>query len=199
MSRNLRLIIFIAIGVVIVTSLILLLIFRSQRSKEAKTNINQLANQAALTNATSPEAIQEAVLETTPALTAEEVGIDRQLKSLARNFVERYGSYSNESNLENLTELQGQMADAMKVVARLYRTELEAEFTQYSGHYGITTTVLVSKFINLDEAKGQATLLLTTQRLREVTGKEIEKYTQDVSISLAKEGDSWLVANLAWQ
>jgi len=118
-----------------------------------------------------------------------------ELKQIAFAISERFGSYSNEGNFGNISDLKIYMTDSMKNWADSYISESQAE--GYSGdYYGITTTALVGEVLEFNE--DEASFLITTSR-REVKDNQEEVFNQDIIINFNKIGDEWKVHEAYWQ
>ena len=186
--------------VIIVVGLVVYFIFLRQPVEE-KTNQN--SSVSLLTNApTSAEAIPGLETDTMNLEEAEIQGgllIERKLKILASTFVERYGSYSDQGELQNLNELECQMTDSMKQVAQGYRLSLESDFEAYSNYYGVATKSLVANIKLLNQTEGLATVEIITQRIKKIAGQATEKFNQTALVTLEKVTDDWLIANVSWQ
>ncbi len=118
-----------------------------------------------------------------------------ELKQIAFAISERFGSYSNEGNFGNISDLKIYMTDSMKNWADSYISESQAE--GYSGdYYGITTTALVGEVLEFNE--DDASFLITTSR-REVKDNQEEVFNQDIIINFNKIGDEWKVHEAYWK
>ena len=117
------------------------------------------------------------------------------LEVLARSFVERYGSFSNQSDFANLQELLPFMTGALRqdALARMARPASAG-----AAYAGTTTKALAIKEQKVSEAS--ATFLITTQR-RESTAQNpsARVYYQDIELTLLKIGEDWKVDRAAWQ
>lgn len=126
-------------------------------------------------------------------------GAEAQLLVMVRPFVERFGSYSNQSEYENLQELLSFMTPRMRAWAEGKIRERQAGETP-SLYKGVTTKALAHKVISLNEQVGQAEFLVSTQRRESVGSVGNSKvFTQDVIIKLVKEDSVWLVDGAFWQ
>ncbi len=118
--------------------------------------------------------------------------------TVARVFVERFGSFSSETDFANVS-------DIMQLATSSYQSELAALVASYrrqtvelAGYTGISTLVISLKPVS--ESDTATTLLVTTQREEAVgdPGNTTLRY-QVAEVSLVKVGDNWLVNELAWQ
>ena len=126
-------------------------------------------------------------------------GIEAELLLMVRPFVERFGSYSNQSEYENLQELLSFMTPRMRTWAEGKIRERQAGETP-SLYTGVTTKALAHKVTSLNEQAGQAEFLVSTQRRESVGSAGNSKvFTQDIIVKLVKEDSVWLVDGAFWQ
>jgi len=127
------------------------------------------------------------------AYTGEDLG------KLAMSIAERFGSFSNQSNYGNFTDLSIMMTEAMNNWAKKNVENLRAK-TSDSSYYGIHTTALTYEVKKFDDKAGVAEIYVQTQR-REST-KDInggEPFIQGINISLVKVNGDWLFDKAYWQ
>lgn len=115
---------------------------------------------------------------------------------VARAFVERFGSFSTQSDYTNIQdvmvlatpELQGQLDE----IARSARSEISSSF------YGVSTKVIGVE--TLKETVDSASISVATQRQETFDTPENTsiKY-QDIELAMVRVGDDWLVSSFAWQ
>jgi hypothetical protein len=151
-------------------------------------------NQSLPDSATSPEGI--VVNPSAPPATSEVINQDNLVKT-AKSFAERLGSYSNQSNFDNVNDLKILMTVSMRAWADKYVADNQKK--PYSGVYqGVTTQAVTSKTIDFDAAKGKADILIGTQKVS-VTGTSSPILTnQDITITFVKQNGNWLVDNAVW-
>lgn len=184
----------ILIVVIIIAAILLLVLFLAGRRKpqEGREPSSEEGAQ------TSGEAAS--LLPLARPLTESELNIlqeRNELQSIAKIFIERYGSFSNQGNFENLRDVIGISTDSLKnELESLY----EAQRGNFGGeYYGTNTRVLSLKTYKFDptsfaEARAQ------TQR-EEARGNPNNRriYYQEIILRLVKTGDSWLVDSAEWQ
>jgi hypothetical protein len=114
----------------------------------------------------------------------------------ANAFVERYGSYSNQSNYENLRDL-------FYFMAKDFRQESEAKvnanrYVKKEIYYGVTTYVLDS---DIKQKSGDECLVeIKTQRQEFFGGEQNNKTSyKNVIVGLEKESGVWKVNSVNWQ
>jgi hypothetical protein len=118
--------------------------------------------------------------------------------TFARIFVERFGSYSSESDFANVD-------DILALATPRFQAELESlvegyrrQLADQDGYTGISTLFIGAKTVS--ETETSATLLVTTQREESVgsPGNTSLRY-QDVEVALVRNGESWLIDDVTWQ
>jgi len=116
--------------------------------------------------------------------------------SLAKQFVARYGSYSNESVFANIRDVMPLMSKAFQQKTETYLAANVAP----KEYYGVTTRVLTAKTTTSSETNGTATVKLTTQREESVTSPQNKtvKY-QDILVNFVKESGVWKIDSAVWQ
>lgn len=116
----------------------------------------------------------------------------------AMSFAERFGSFSNQSNYGNFTDLDIMMTSSMKTWAEGYVSNLKGQETS-NAYYGVTTKALTYEVKSFDDNAGRAEILVGTQR-QEGTEKETgASYVQNLSLSLVKVNGDWLFNEAYWE
>jgi hypothetical protein len=120
------------------------------------------------------------------------------LVKVAESFAERLGSYSNQANFSNISDLKLYMTSSMKSWADKYIAANKK--AAYSGFYqGVTTQAVSSEVKNFDDAQGQADILVHTQKVSvNGTSSPVTVY-QDITITFVKQNNVWLVDNAVWK
>jgi hypothetical protein len=120
------------------------------------------------------------------------------LKRLAAAFSERYGSFSNTSDYENLLDLKAFMTQSMADSTDRYVADARAKSAASAEYYGMSTRALSTEVKTLDETAGTAEIIVTAQR--HSSGSLGEKiYYQSINVSFTKSGDVWRVSAANWQ
>ncbi len=118
------------------------------------------------------------------------------LNAVAKTFVERFGSYSNEANFANLTDVYPIMTASFveEIAAFVESAEVPEEY------YGVTTNVISVQSESLDEELGVATLRITTQREESIDSPidSTIKY-QDIVVDMERVAGNWMVNGAVWQ
>lgn len=117
------------------------------------------------------------------------------MTTTAKLFAERYGSYSNEANFQNIRDVIPLMSAKFGAAT----TTALATKKVPIGFYGITTRVITVKVVSQDEKKGTAVIDMSTQRVEENGSAQntTTKY-QDIELSFVKESGVWVVDSAKW-
>lgn len=132
--------------------------------------------------------------------TATARGTPVSYEATARSFVERYGSYSNQSNFENIEALYPFMTDRMrresKDTVAAQRSDARRTLVVYSG---VTTRVL--SLATISSSVTVANVRASTQRTQSggtIQGAPRVSY-QDIELSLLKVGEEWKIDSAVWK
>ncbi len=122
------------------------------------------------------------------------------LGKISMSFAERFGSFSNQSNYGNFTDLKILMTDSMKTWADKYVADLKSQPQNNNSYYGVITKAITFEVKKYDDAVGQAEILVSTQR-RESTEKINggTPYSQNLTLSLVKVNGEWLFDKAYWE
>jgi hypothetical protein len=132
--------------------------------------------------------------ETPPAADIAKMAGQAPLERQAMAFAERYGSYSTQSDYENLEALlelmTPQFASRTRESIALQRSLADGQ-PEYSG---VTTRALKAELLDYSEETETAALSVRTQR-RESDG---DLYYQGLAIEFAYRGGEWQVTYAEW-
>lgn len=177
--------------------------FKPAAVEKAVTNINApaLVNKPAEAVPITTEVTNiNAALPAEVPVSDQEAREKADLERMAISFIERYGSFSNQSNFENILDLKVFMTQKMQNWVEQYIAEQRAKRGDTSIYFGITTKSLTTNFVEFNSFDGLAEILVTTQR-REATGSttNFKVYNQDASIKFLKENGVWKVNGIYWK
>jgi hypothetical protein len=121
------------------------------------------------------------------------------LRRLASSFAERYGSFSNLGDFENLTDLKVFMSASFAASTDAFVARERAKPTP-SEYRGFTTRALSTEVVSLDDSAGTAVITVKTQRqeFTDPTAPGTVSY-QDIRLGFIKEGGTWKVDSATWQ
>lgn len=126
--------------------------------------------------------------------TSEEVEKQKVL-NLSKLFTERFGSFSNQGDFENIKDVMPLMTTSMQEWAEGFIDENGDFGAVYAG----TSTKVVSTNIkSIDLGSGRAEIDIETQRIETRTGEEDRIYFQTLNVALIKVGNDWLIDFAKW-
>ena len=125
--------------------------------------------------------------------------ITAKLVALTLPFVERFGTFSNQNNFENVKDLFPYMTENLKKKSEL-QIQKDADKPFPKAYTGVITKALSYKTVSIDENAGSGEFLVTTQRREYVgTPTNFKVYTQDISVIFKKEDSVWLIDSATWK
>ncbi len=194
MSFRTKILIVIIAAVLVVGGLIGFLIWRSYKTKQAA--VPPPAGQ--LPAAPAPSATSGIPTAPAPKLmtpvqlnaAAREVAI----KNRARDFVERFGSYSKDANYANLEELQPMITAPVAKWLEQYPRALKEK--EPAGFIGVSTFVVTQKILSSSEIRAE--VMVSAQR-EETTVSGASRYYKDILVKMVFTGDMWKVDGAYWQ
>jgi len=201
LNKRTIIIIIIAVVAIIGLAVALLLVDKSFFAPKSIDNppVNQEPDQGQEADLPSPQkglAPSEGTLILSPA--------EQNIAVVARNFAERYGSFSTDSRFSNLKELKDFSTPKLQ-------SEMEEVITNEAAgqeFYGVSSRAM--KVEILDSSENAATVLVSLQREESKAGQDNFVYYQDLKLSLVKSGspraesrgeagESWLVDEVEWE
>jgi len=123
------------------------------------------------------------------------------LERMARSFTERFGSFSNQSNFTNITDLKMVMSSDMQNWANSYIEKNKKSNVASDVYYGLTTKALSTNVKNFDDERGEATILVETRRRETIgsTSNASKLFNQTILVTFVKENRAWRVDSAYWQ
>jgi hypothetical protein len=145
---------------------------------------------------------QELVLDVNAVPDIEVTEEDRAkatITTVAKNFAEIYGTYSNQSNFQNVEGALPLLSSAYRAEMSAFLSGARASYKPSAEYKGVTTVALNIMTESIDNAKGQAIVLVKTQKAESSGSQDTyaTKY-QDMRVTLVKEGGNWLVDDSEW-
>jgi len=118
-----------------------------------------------------------------------------QPETIARVFVERFGSFSSESGYDNIEEVMVLATESVQI--RLEQLLTQARASESEAYYGVSTTVIGLSETAISES--EVVFDVTTQRRESIDSpaNTTVKY-QDIELTLVASGDTWLVSDFSW-
>jgi hypothetical protein len=193
MTRRTRLIIFALLFLVLLLLLLLMLWFLWPRTNEPSVAEVEATPQV--------EVVQEVVSR--PTISEQELEGERESRvtaadvlSLSKTFVTRFGSYSNEANFANLS-------DVLPLASASFSTELQNIIDTSippEEYYGVTTSIVTVKVVEKDETAGTASTIITTQREEAIgSPQNVSVKYQEIVLTFVNEEGVWKVDSATWQ
>jgi hypothetical protein len=137
----------------------------------------------------TPTIIPPTLTEPSPELTQEDPS-DRYLRQLARDFVERIASYSNQNNNQHIDDVLPLATDRMGT----YIQTLAAE--QSNQYQGIRSVVISSSLLEKQDTSAIVELLV---RQETRTATTIDGKNRKATVDLVRQQGTWKVDGLFWQ
>ena len=132
-----------------------------------------------------------------PAKKKEVKAVESELLSTVRYFTERWGTYSNQSNFQNIRDLRPVMTeDFFSEVYGKYEPKSDIDLSKQS-YEGYETKVISIDWEN--QSDNEATALVTTNRRHLVGSDTVDTYPQKIRLTLVKQAGVWRVATAVWQ
>jgi hypothetical protein len=208
MSLKLK-IIYIILGLIAVLALVLGVWWGIGKLKNSnqpvvnnqQTKINEVLNQLQQ-GANNSQDVKETVsapmvpIEREDNLSAEEI-TKRTIQRTALSFASVFGSYSSQSNFENLKDLRALMTDKMEAWADSYIAErVSGEISQV--YFGVTSQALKAEIKSLTEAEAEVAVYIQST---ESTGTKNNSriYYQTLAMKFKKIGGAWRVDRAEWK
>jgi len=177
--------IFIALGVIagIIIAIVLWYLYSGQGNNNVEQN--QSNNQV---NSQTGEQNNNTVNSNVPLTVIKETPED-YAKQVARTFVERFATYSNQNDNRNIEDAVSMSTDMM---VKWLKTQIQPLNNEYSG---VTTKVIASRVEKIDE--GSAKVSVETQQIWENTTTQETKQRLG-SVDLVKVEGEWKVDGFYW-
>jgi len=191
----------------IIAVLIYLFLTYFKQPSGVTTNLNANLNQAGLpAQAPSPNVFNKPDL----GVAAEIQGLNQKkvvsqtekqnVLFVASSFVERFGSYSNQSNYKNFDELDVFMTASMQNWITRYKEELKAQNPDINTYYALETKAISTQINSLDEKAGKGEILVKTQRQEfNNTINNPRIFYQNILLNLVKVDQQWKINGAYWQ
>ena len=126
----------------------------------------------------------------------EEQTKELEVRRLAQLFLERYGSFTNQGNYENVSDLYPLMSSAMRKKSDAYVREQKSLHPLDLGYYGITTKALSSS-VTFSGAN-RSSVEISTQRQESAGVSSARVIYQTAKVGLVRIGTEWKVDSVEW-
>lgn len=199
--RRRTVIVIVIVALLIVAALLLWLWLMRQPAAPtpaAEPPLNQPAASLPATNAPiTNSAVSQPVTPTPGTQPTGEADARSTLRSLARSFAERLGSFSNAGNFENVLDLKVFMTPKLADWADKFVAQARASQPSSAEYSGTTTRTITAEVVSLDENAGRAEVKVKTQR-HEVAHNLDNVYYQDLNLVFLKQGGTWKADAAVW-
>lgn len=190
--------IIIALIIILALAVVAYFLFLKPKPATEPQDITSPTEESKKSNQQSQPEAGRPLAETIQPASAEEVEYG-QVRNLTLSFSERFGSYSNQAEYQNLLELKLQMTENLKNWTDNFIAQSRQSASIEDEYYSQTTKALSIKENYYDVASGQAEFIVTCQR-QETTGSAASRaYYQKIKITLKKQTGAWLVDTAEWQ
>lgn len=202
MNKKLLIGIIVAAGILLVSTLIVVVIaLRSQPEPQThandNTNTENTTNTNSETNTTTSTDSQTDTTTNTNSENTSNVVLSNQRTSISRaatSFTERYGSYSSDSNFNNIEALNSVMTENMKKQAKnVIKNGLGTK-----EYYSITTQAVSVNFIDFVEGSTGATLEVFTRRTEQKGLNDPTIFSQTARLQLNRVDNQWKIDSFKW-
>lgn len=194
-----------ALVVVVIGAIIAVVVWQQNTGTDSQGNTNtavnanvNIANTNAVSN-TNTITNQEPVNAQANTNVGSSISDDTAQQSLIRMsklLVDRYGTYSNRNNFENITGLEAYMTDRFKKESVEFISERQAQGVP-EDYYSIITNALVAEIQSY--SKQAATLDVSARRIETKTGSEQKVFTQHALVRFQAVSGNWKVDSIDWQ
>ncbi len=201
-----RKIIFLVLSVIVLAVVLWLVVWRPlivpQREKDLDTILNELAQKGKpeTANPNQESAVTTPQVEVKYSLKelSQEEKARQEIKNFVSYFMERFGTYSNQTDLSNLTELRDMSTASFAKFLAAYIDDIKTKYPYRQGYYGITTKVVVVDFEDFNPSDTRFRAVVETRR-REVQGDEIREFNQKAEVEVMQDGDEYKINRVFWR
>jgi cbb3-type cytochrome oxidase subunit 3 len=207
MDKNIiKAILLILLGIIFIALIIFFLFFFRGQPQDQDAANRSLANiSPGIMNIERPinlengsVLINDRVVKYVPRNNREELEI--KLGNKAKLIAERFGSFSNHSDYENIKDLEIHMTEKMKQWSVNYISKSRSESSGREGYYGISTKAISTEVKQLNEDSGQAEFYISTQRIESREDSRDDRvFYQGITIKFVLTKGEWLVDSIYWQ
>jgi len=181
-----KLFIIVIIVVIIIIGLFLIFNSKKQATEEPVNNKEQEGEEKREEG--TEEKTQKQLEEESPDI----ISLKSQLGLQARSFIERYGTYSSDSNYSNWRSLMFLMSEKLR-----QKTSKKISEAKDEGFFSYTTKVISLNSVDFQE-NIQAVFMAQVQE-RKDTSEETKSSQKTIELIIKKEGGQWKVDEINYQ
>lgn len=124
--------------------------------------------------------------------------LELKIESVARNFTERYGTWSTHNKKENFKSAEIYMTNKMKQSMDDFIANNEKLSDDYTDYYGVTTKVLNTEILDISEAYAE---VKTAVQQKEIMGDDLIESIgyKNLELELVNQDGDWLVDSAEWE
>ena len=191
-KKQIRILIITLIIVILIVLVVYLLTNTKEEVGNAPLEVEPVNNNLKVEEKDS-EIIKETIIEK-----SEEDVSKMKLKSVAKNFTERYGTWSTDNRENNFKSTKVYTTSRMENIIEDFVLNEEKLVDNYSDYYGITTKALNVKII--DSSGSNANLIVSTQQIETLGDVSEPKISyKTLNLELVKFNSEWLVDYAKWE
>lgn len=183
------------IFVVLAISILLFVIGKNNNNDEIDIDTNREAI-AQIDSVDFEEMATPVIVEIPSGVTVKKLTTEDALKNsaiqMSKIFIERYGTYSSDSNYANIREVKTIVTQRLwDEISQILDTTPPDEFM------GVTTNAISSKIVEFDD--DSVLLKLSTRKIVTNSDNSTESKIVDANVWLSKSGENWLVEKIEWK
>jgi hypothetical protein len=199
-KRNLGILVLIVVCACLIGLLIYYLIFFNwQKSNQPATLAPAVTAPAAtlITNTPNTPATTT-VAPGAPVSFADDL-VEQDAGQVAKIFVERFGTYSNQQGAEQFSDLQLFITAKMQTWVDAQIAKLIGAQADYKIAHIVRTQAVSNRVASLNKTAGTATVVVSARRTDQ-TGDETPKISNpEIKLEMLKSGKRWQVDSVIWQ
>ncbi|MDZ7797996.1 MAG: hypothetical protein U5L76_00065 [Patescibacteria group bacterium] len=119
-----------------------------------------------------------------------------EIIGMAHTFAERFGSYSNKNDFENLENLKSWMTSSYQKDIDSYIEEQEKIRSEDDDYKAMVSKVISNKITNFSDESARVELL--TERTEEDLTDTLDNYYQKLVLELKKIDNTWKINAASW-
>lgn len=192
-KKQIRILIIVFIIVALIVFIVFLL---TNNGDEINNNIDKEPDSINIDNLDNNKLDSE-VVETPIVEKKKEDATELKIKTLARNFAERYGTWSTDNKDENFKSAEIYATSRMKLIIENFILNNEKLSDDYTDFYGVTVKALNVKI--LTSSNTDASLNVSVQQI-ETLGENLDENIsyRSLSLELIKYDNDWFVDYAEW-
>lgn len=124
--------------------------------------------------------------------------LEQQLKTSGAQFAERFGTYSNQGDFQNLTDLFPLMTERMRIQTQRTIDTARAATSTPAIYVGVTTRPVTTAVASVDETGGRATVRVSAQRATQIGDAQPVTRYETLTIEFRNQQNAWKVDSALW-